>query len=146
MRRAIFWSEACLAVPYFLTLTHKGRDFLTTNHLILKCVNELLWPTWYTYVLFRNTYITSFTSTCFEHYNAHHQEASIVSCTIWHITPYWLPCNTLVESQLLSWLSTSVLHGSDMPDGAWYNWGLLMMGIVVLETFRGGWCNIRIAE
>jgi hypothetical protein len=87
-----------------------------------KIGNQLLWPTWYTYVLFCNTYITSSTSTCFEHYNAHHQEAQLyhassgISLPIGYHATHCLKVDfqtvCCMAALVESWLSNSVLHGS----------------------------------
>jgi hypothetical protein len=61
---------------------------------------SFLCPTWYTYVYSVIHIITSSASTCFGHYNAHLQEVLTVLCNIWSTFPYWLPCDTLVGSQL----------------------------------------------
>jgi hypothetical protein len=85
-------------------ILHSGTHNLHFFIFLWPCIISIsfLCPTWYTYVYSVIYIFTSSASTCFGHYNVHLQEMLIVLCNIWSTFPYWLPCDTLVWSQLLT--------------------------------------------
>jgi len=90
------------------------------------------WPTQCTNSCFIISLLYDYT--CFEHYCAHHQEVKIVLYSIWyHHNCRWLS-GAQVERGLCTGQPPTVVM---IPDAVQYNFYLLMMSTIVLETCRG---------